>query len=437
MANVIQGLFGFNPTAIAQQRADALSERANAYAARSPIQNATAAMYRGGSQLGDAAAGLMGIKDPELEAQSLIQKTSQSLDLNDPVAVRGVAKQWLQSGNPTLQNKALLLNDVADKAEASVNERSKEKAANEKAALMARNQEAFTAEYNKAPDAAGRLAVTRKYADMPTLIKMDEAATAREDKSLEASLARQEKAEAKKEEQARLFEQQRFLAGENAKTRSQASRDAAIGRSSASNDIRQQAADIKATALQDKINQAAEKAADADSKADRAAMTSISHATKMMSQADEAKSLVKTETTGHTGRAIAAVNPGGEAGTLARRILTIKSNIGFDALAKMRAESPTGGALGQVAVQELEALQASVASLDTAQSPKELARNLDAIKTHYSNWKDTVIEDAKARAVRRASNPPGVINIPGAVPRNATTKPVPAASGWGKAVETK
>lgn len=43
---------------------------------------------------------------------------------------------------------------------------------------------------------------------------------------------------------------------------------------------------------------------------------------------------------------------------------TIKANLGFDALQAMRDASPTGGALGQVAVQELEMLQSTVAALD-------------------------------------------------------------------------
>jgi hypothetical protein len=45
---------------------------------------------------------------------------------------------------------------------------------------------------------------------------------------------------------------------------------------------------------------------------------------------------------------------------------TIKANIGFQALQEMRANSPTGGALGQVAVQELEGLQATLGALDPA-----------------------------------------------------------------------
>jgi hypothetical protein len=46
--------------------------------------------------------------------------------------------------------------------------------------------------------------------------------------------------------------------------------------------------------------------------------------------------------------------------------------------------------LGQVAVQELVALQSTVASLDQAQSPKQLRDALDKIESHYTKWRATV-----------------------------------------------
>lgn len=85
-----------------------------------------------------------------------------------------------------------------------------------------------------------------------------------------------------------------------------------------------------------------------------------------------------------------SVIPGTAAKNLAANVETIKANLGFDRLQRMRDASPTGGALGQVAVQELVALQASIASLDTAQSPAQLLANLNNVKRHYENWRATV-----------------------------------------------
>ena len=85
-------------------------------------------------------------------------------------------------------------------------------------------------------------------------------------------------------------------------------------------------------------------------------------------------------TTGGIGRLAAAV-PGTPAYDLARRIETIKANIGFGELQRMRDESPTGGALGQVAVQELTYLQSALGNLDQAQSREELEKNLRNIRS--------------------------------------------------------
>lgn len=82
--------------------------------------------------------------------------------------------------------------------------------------------------------------------------------------------------------------------------------------------------------------------------------------------------------------------PGSNAYTLDKTLDTIKANLGFDALQQMRDNSPTGGALGQVAVQELNMLQAAVSALDTGLPADMLKSNLQDIRTHYANWLNTV-----------------------------------------------
>jgi hypothetical protein len=66
----------------------------------------------------------------------------------------------------------------------------------------------------------------------------------------------------------------------------------------------------------------------------------------------------------------------------------------------MRDASKTGGALGQVAVKELEALQATVASLDRGQSPAKLKENLEDIKYYYERWRKAVNGQDPGPAVR-------------------------------------
>lgn len=72
--------------------------------------------------------------------------------------------------------------------------------------------------------------------------------------------------------------------------------------------------------------------------------------------------------------------PGTKAYDLRSTITTVKANLGFAELQAMRDASPTGGALGQVAVQELEALQSAVANLDANQSEDQLRGNLQLVK---------------------------------------------------------
>jgi hypothetical protein len=85
---------------------------------------------------------------------------------------------------------------------------------------------------------------------------------------------------------------------------------------------------------------------------------------------------------GFTGALMKAV-PGTPAADFAAKIDTLKANIGFDRLQKMRDESPTGGALGQVSEMELRQLNAALGSLEQSQSPQQLQENLMRIRDHY------------------------------------------------------
>lgn len=80
---------------------------------------------------------------------------------------------------------------------------------------------------------------------------------------------------------------------------------------------------------------------------------------------------------------------------------TIKANIGFDRLQRMRMESPTGGALGNVSNQELESLQATLGNLDQSQSQKQFEEQLQIIENMYLSIIEkfnSYPEDAKAKA---------------------------------------
>jgi len=65
---------------------------------------------------------------------------------------------------------------------------------------------------------------------------------------------------------------------------------------------------------------------------------------------------------------------------LAAELQEIASNIGFDALAEMRANSPTGAALGNVANYEIQNLQSTLGTLDQAREPEKIIETLTRIK---------------------------------------------------------
>lgn len=115
---------------------------------------------------------------------------------------------------------------------------------------------------------------------------------------------------------------------------------------------------------------------------------SIERAKSVLAEIQGARQLIvdaKDDLIGVTGYAgILANLPQTNARKLAGYIDTIKARLGFDELAKMREESKTGGALGQVAVKELDFLQGSVTKLDQLQSEKDLLNALNKIEMHYN-----------------------------------------------------
>jgi hypothetical protein len=94
---------------------------------------------------------------------------------------------------------------------------------------------------------------------------------------------------------------------------------------------------------------------------------------------DEALKLVSGTTTGPLGKMSRGI-PGTPAFNLGEKIKTIIANKAFGFLAEMRANSPTGGAVGQLSERELELMGLVEASLNPDLSPGELTANLKKVK---------------------------------------------------------
>ena len=72
-----------------------------------------------------------------------------------------------------------------------------------------------------------------------------------------------------------------------------------------------------------------------------------------------------------------------DAGEIRGIVETIKGNLGFEALAEMRANSKTGGALGNVSEKEVAILQSLAGNLDPSQPKYVLAYNLARVRNQY------------------------------------------------------
>jgi len=77
--------------------------------------------------------------------------------------------------------------------------------------------------------------------------------------------------------------------------------------------------------------------------------------------------------------------PGTDARAIAALLDTVKANIGFQELNKMRQQSPTGGALGNVTERELAFLQSVAGSLDQSQDAGQLRDNLNRLWNSYQD----------------------------------------------------
>jgi hypothetical protein len=103
--------------------------------------------------------------------------------------------------------------------------------------------------------------------------------------------------------------------------------------------------------------------------------------------AKEALDMVDWTTTGPAG--LLTFIPGLPPANFQAKLDTLKANIGFQELNEMRAASKTGGALGQVAVEELHMLQSVLGSLKQTQSPDQLRQTLQNIIARTEAWEAT------------------------------------------------
>lgn len=116
----------------------------------------------------------------------------------------------------------------------------------------------------------------------------------------------------------------------------------------------------------------------------RAALARIDDQQTVLGAIGRARSLAGEGETGAVGSVMRHL-PWTRAGDLNAELDVIRANMGFDALMEMRANSPTGGALGAVTERELALLQSVLENLDQARDTNRFNAALDRLEQTYIN----------------------------------------------------
>lgn len=361
-----------------EMQAQLLEQRASQFAQLDPNQQLAQMSYKAGANLGSGLAGAFGVdvQDPTIKRATKLRELASQYNTNTAQGLRQVAAA-LQTTDPDM---AMQLSQRAaamdlEAAKLQTQEAQTGKALAEQGKILrgeAQDEQLRTELATLPPDADDKAveAVVRKYGKPDDIFKtLERKSTAEANRIAKAEMEREKAAQREIEKQRdREFKQQLAAL-------TQANRSALT--------------DVQREIAQTRLDELKSKAADKEEKKQAAKDFAINHASKVVQDVAAAKSLVSGTTAGLTGKGASFI-PGTDAYNLQQRLLTIKANLGFDRLQQMRDASPTGGALGQVAVQELQALQATVGSLELGQSKEELKKNLDKIDLHYNNWLKTV-----------------------------------------------
>lgn len=339
MLGITNSLFGVQPT-FQSDFAQGMQ-----LAGRSATEIGTGLAYAGGRQLGRGLMGAAGVEDPEMASANRAKQfakeiEAQGISMQSAEGMNALAQKLSEAGDfRTAQMAAALANQFAgERAGIAL----KETQTMQKQQEIMNEQKLRQELQALGPNASEEqlMAVLQKYGSPDRVL---------------AALQRSQ------------------AASENLAFRREAAAErAAIQREGMA--IRQSAADEK---RQEKL--------DKQTAAGRAA---VAAADRVINEVQEARKMVSGFTAGAGG--LLASIPMTSAKDLNAKLTTIKANLGFDRLQQMRDASPTGGALGQVAVQELVALQSTIASLDQLQSPEQLRAALTKIEGHYNAWRNTI-----------------------------------------------
>jgi hypothetical protein len=361
MGNPFLGLLnqGMSPE---QAQAEVDRQRALQFANLNPQQRVAAGIYEGITGIGRA----LGARDPLLEQASQLRQLASQFDTNTAEGLRQFANAASSINSQVARDAAMQAQQMAQTEAKTALVRQQAVREEAKNVRDVRLQEELAALPEGASD-DDVLNVVRKYGSPDKII------TALENKS-KAKLAADARKEADAEKRAfeERMQQQRIDAQKEL-------RMLMAQQNSALTSLQREALQARVDAAKQKVDELADKKKVAQANEEAKAQNVLGIINNVLPK------ISGINTAGVTGKALSFV-PGSDAYDVARNIETIKANIGFKELSDMRQASPTGGALGQVAVQELNFLQAAISNLDIGQSPDQLRRNLNTVKKHYTRW---------------------------------------------------
>jgi hypothetical protein len=105
--SIVQGLFGIDPNMYAQQQQAAQNAQALQFAELTPGQQGQYGAFRGGQQIGNVGAGLMGVQDPLLQKATMAKQLASQFDLTSPQGLQQYAQALAQNGAPDLAQMAV------------------------------------------------------------------------------------------------------------------------------------------------------------------------------------------------------------------------------------------------------------------------------------------------------------------------------------------
>jgi hypothetical protein len=160
--SIVQGLFGVDPTLYQMGQQARQEDQAMQFAKLDPFQQAQFGLYRGGQQLGNAGANLMGIQDPLLQKATMAHQLAGQFDLGSAEGLKKYAAALANAGAPELAVQANAAAQKMLESQATIYGKTREhlstmgKLQYERDRLIAVNpNDPRIAEYNKAIAAEG------------------------------------------------------------------------------------------------------------------------------------------------------------------------------------------------------------------------------------------------------------------------------------------